>query len=140
MVNDDTHPISVAYDEIDKLNRERLMKVATSVDKEDIIAISKTLLDIINNIPSIEEYFIIATNLSTNLKRIYDKVGSPNLFNYYIKNIDPGIYGRAHTLISHCKQLITILLDVCGVMKELEKLERADQYQDTDGKFVIHIT
>jgi len=130
---------TISFEEIDQINKKRNMEVAKGLDKQDIIDTINMLLDINNNIPSIEEYLNKATMLIFQLKKCYSKIGSPNLFHHHIKQIDPEIYGKAQTLLNSCRSLVSTLIEVSYVMKELGKIEDIQQYEE-DGNVIVKIT
>ena len=130
---------TISFGEIDQINKKRTMDVAKSLDKKDIIDTINMLLDINNNIPSIVEYNNKAIDISSQLKMCYNKIGVPNLFHHYIKQIDPDIYGKAQTMLNVCRSLVSTLIEVCYVMKDLGKIESVEQYKDEDGKIIVKI-
>lgn len=113
----------IDMESIKKSHRESVHKVAEALTGEDLESILTTLTNVLNNTPDINEYLLIAQNISSYLKRIYDKVGSPNLLWHPIKNIDPDIYGKAQTLTIELNDLFQQMVEVAKVMEELGKIQ-----------------
>ena len=93
---------------VEKLNFKRLNRLVEMlevIDKSDIL---------------IEHYEGTVTRLVEHLKVCYDEVGRPNLFHYYIKNLDPIHYGRAQTFREETRRLIERVHEIVELKKELK--------------------
>ncbi|MCK5610874.1 hypothetical protein KAR91_53870 [Candidatus Pacearchaeota archaeon] len=110
-------------DDLEKQWKNRVKKVADAFNKEEIIELISILENILNNIPTVDQYFSVAKSLTCSLQTCYDRVGQPNLFWHPIKNINPEIYGKANTLSKEVKSLLKSIHEVAEMMKEMGKIQ-----------------
>jgi len=55
--------------------------------------------------PTVSSYKTVVETLVSLLERAYKEIGKPNELHYYIKEINPSIYGRAENLIERVVSL-----------------------------------
>lgn len=125
--------------QMDEWHRESIMKVAKAFDDVRIKEIIKWLEKIINNIPTVETYLDIVTDLAEYLNECYDVVGSPNLFHYPFKYINPEIYGKAGVLMKRVVQLHSDMLEVAMEMAAMGKLQSVETSNEITYKYTIYV-
>ena len=129
----------IKKDDIDKWHNEAIQKVADAFDDVRIKQIIKWLENILNNIPTVETYLDVVTELSVFLEECYNVVGRPNLFHFPIKNINPKIYGRADGLMEQVVQLHNDMLEVADVMVKMGKLNSVKTTNINKCKYTIYV-
>jgi len=129
----------INLDEVNKLHEESVRKVAERLNKDDIFQILAVLTDILNDIPDVISYEVVATKLACNLQLLYDKVGSPNLFHHPIKNISLEVYGRAESFVREVVQLYETIIEIAEMMKEMGKLSEVQTAQIPYRKYTVQI-
>lgn len=122
---------------MDEWHKDSILKVAKAFDDVRIKEIIRWLEKIINDVPTVETYLDIVTDLSEYLRECYDVVGRPNLFHYPIKYIDPDTYGRADGLMKRVTQLHSDMLEVVMEMAAMGKLESVDRLNKSYHKYTI---
>lgn len=101
---------AINKDKIANHHKDSIREVAKKVDADIIKSIEMQTYGYINEIIDIDDWYDIATNLTKILVELYKSIGSPNIFHYSIKYINPDIYGNAQTFRKYCKDLN----DICN--------------------------
>ncbi len=107
---------------IAEAHKERIKKVAEAFTSLHIEEIIQRLETILNDLPTVETYLGVVTELASYLRECYDVVGNPNLFHHPIKETDPDIYGRADGLVKQVTQLLEDMWEVASEMVLMGKL------------------
>jgi len=75
--------------------------------------------------PTISSYKTVVETLVSLLEQAYKEINEPNELHYFIKEIDPSIYGRAENLIKHVillqkrtEEVITVKKKGIKIIKE----------------------
>lgn len=123
--------------EIAKSHDERIKKVAEAFTSLHIQEIIQRLETILNDLPTVETYLGVVTELAPYLRECYDVVGNPNLFHYPIKYIDPDIYGRADGLVKRVTELLEDMWEVANKMVKMGKLNYVKKRSINYHKYTI---
>jgi len=98
--------------EIKKRHKQRILNAIGSLSKRQIDKLFKMTNACVVSTIDIDDWNTKATEISDYLKVLYEKIGNPNIFHHYIKDIDPKYYGKASTFRKQCKSLSTICIEM----------------------------
>ncbi len=91
-------------DEMKKQSKLRLNRISELITFKDFKPLLDKLYFYSCVSPRVEEYEEVVTEMSKEIKKLYDIVAfaplarsQTNIFHYYLKQIDPKIYGKAQT-------------------------------------------
>ena len=83
---------------------------------------------ILKHEPTVSNYKEVVETLVSLLEQAYKEINEPNELHYFIKEIDPSIYGRAENLIKHTillqkrtEEVITVKKKGIKIIKEKTK-------------------
>jgi len=102
------------------------------ISKYQFESMLKILINVINNVPTVDEYERISNNIAAHINILYDDIapscnhGFSNIFHHPYKNISTEIYGKAQTFMKEIKGLLDTMNDIGksmveqGLLKEFE--------------------
>ena len=100
---------------IDNQIKNELRKIRQCISKVEIDELLSKLTLFRNGL-DVRDWYDSALILSNMIKKLYDKIGSPNIFHYSIKQISPKIYGSVKTFYKECD----ILIDIVNKVREID--------------------
>ena len=120
---------------------KELQKASLVMEKNDfkvLVSLCEEVLNVNDN-EILNNWFEIAKRLTEVMKIMYDKIGRPNSFHYFVKNVNPDVYGRGDTIRKHCKNIRDFCFEIANEMIKIGKLEKCE---DTTIKEMVtfHIT
>ena len=110
----------IDQEEIKRIHRASIEKLAKGLTREMVDSLTAELKNILSLGILLNEYEDLAKNLTQKLTECYEIVGRPNLLHYYIKDIDPDVYGKAQTFLREVKSLHEVMEEVREYMEEME--------------------
>lgn len=84
---------------------------------------------ILKHEPKVSSYKTVTETLVSLLERAYSEIGEPNELHYFIKEIDPSIYGKAENLIKHVTSLQKTIEEVITAKKKGIKVVKGEENQ-----------
>lgn len=81
---------------------------------------------ILEHEPTVSSYKTVAETLVSLLEQAYKEIGEPNELHYYIKEIDPSIYGKADDLINHTISLHKTMEEVIKTKRKGIKVVKGE--------------
>ena len=82
---------------------------------------------ILEHEPTISSYQTVVETLVSLLEQAYSEIDNPNELHYFIKEIDPSIYGKAGNLIKHITSLQKTMEEVIMVKKKGIKIVKGEE-------------
>ena len=82
---------------------------------------------ILKHEPTVSNYKTVTETLVSLLERAYSEIGKPNELHYFIKEIDPSIYGKAENLIKHVISLQKTIEEVIREKKKGIKIVKGEE-------------
>ena len=110
----------IDQEEVRRIHRASIEKLAKGLTREMVDSLTAELRNILSLGILLHEYPDIAKNLVDKLRDYYEKVGRPNLLHYYIKDIDPDVYGKGQTFLKEVESLLGLMDEVVDFMQEVE--------------------
>ena len=111
----------IDQEEVRRIHRVSIEKLAKGLTREMVDSLTAELRNILSLGILLHEYPDMARNLVDRLKDYYEAVGRPNLLHYYIKDIDPDVYGKGQTFLKEVESLHEVMEEVGECMEEMEK-------------------
>jgi len=110
----------IDQEEVRRIHRASIEKLAKGLTREMVDNLTAELKNILSLGILLHEYPDIAKNLVDKLREYYETVGRPNLLHYYIKDIDPDMYGKGQTFLKEVESLFGVMNEVAEYMEEIE--------------------
>jgi len=111
-------------EQLQRIHRESIEKLAKGLTREMVESLISMLTRILYLDLFLKDYLRTAEHLTNLLKNYYEIIGSPNAFHYYIKNIDPEIYGKGQTFLKEVESLLKMMDEVLSYMN----LQQGEDY------------
>jgi len=108
-------------EQLEKIRKESIEKLAKGMTKLMVKSLISRLDKIVSCNLLLKDYLHTAESLTEVLNTYYDTVGPPNVLHYYIKNIDPEIYGKGQTFLKESHSLLETMKKVLIHMDLLEE-------------------
>jgi len=111
----------IDQEEVRRIHRASIEKLAKGLTREMVDSLTAELRNILSLGILLHEYPDIARNLVDKLREYYDTVGRPNLLHYYIKDIDPDMYGKGQTFLREVESLLGVMNETADYIEEMNE-------------------